>query len=74
MTALLAACRQYFAATFCFHARTESVGLGAATLPRLKCTLWQNNSPYPISFSIIIPALLATAAYQQPAKFPHHRM
>ncbi len=45
MTALLAARRKHFAATLRFHARTESVGLGAAALPRLKCTLWQNYSP-----------------------------
>jgi hypothetical protein len=45
MTALLAARRKHFAATLGFHTRTEPVSLGAATLPRLKCTLWQNNSP-----------------------------
>ena len=41
MTALLAACRQHFAATFGLHAHAESVGLSAAAFPRLICTLWQ---------------------------------
>jgi hypothetical protein len=46
MTALLAARGKHFAATLGLHARTKSVRLGAAALPRLKCTLWQSNPPY----------------------------
>jgi len=45
MTSLLAARRKDFAATLSLHARTKSVRLSAAALPRLKCTLWQNNPP-----------------------------
>ena len=47
MTSLLAASRKDFAATLGLHARTKPVRFGAAALPRLKCTLWQNNPPYP---------------------------
>jgi hypothetical protein len=64
MTALLAARSQHFAPAFRFHARPESVSLGAAALPRLKCTLWQNNSPYSISSF--------NAAQLASAKFPRH--
>src|SRR6516164_1883078 len=46
MTSLLAARREHFAATFSLHARTESVSLGAASFPRLKCTLRQSIPPY----------------------------
>jgi hypothetical protein len=46
MAALLAARRKHFAATLGLHARTKPVRLGAAALPRLKCTLWQSNPPY----------------------------
>ena len=47
MTALLAACRKNPTATLGLHARTKPVRLGAAALPRLKCTLWQSNPPLP---------------------------
>ena len=46
MTSLLAARREHFAATFSLHTRTESVCLGAASFPRLKCTLRQSIPPY----------------------------
>ena len=45
MTALLAACRQHLAATLGFHAHAKSVCLGAASFPRLICTLWQSIPP-----------------------------
>jgi len=45
MASLLAACRQHFAATRGFHARAETVRLGAPAFARLKCALWQNNPP-----------------------------
>jgi hypothetical protein len=46
MTSLLAARREHFTATFSLHTRTESVCLGAASFPRLKCTLRQSIPPY----------------------------
>src|SRR4030095_14986380 len=45
MTSLLAASRQDLAAAYGFHARTETVRLGAAAFARLKCALWQSNPP-----------------------------
>ena len=45
MTALLAARRQHLAATLRFHAHAKSVCLGAASFPRLICTLWQSIPP-----------------------------
>ena len=45
MASLLAACRQDLAASYRLHARAESVRLRAASLPRLKCALWQSNPP-----------------------------
>jgi hypothetical protein len=45
MTPLLAARGQHFAATLGLHAHAESVCLGAASFPRLICTLWQSNPP-----------------------------
>ena len=42
MTSLLAARREHFTATFSLHTRTESVCLGAASFPRLKCALRQS--------------------------------
>jgi hypothetical protein len=45
MASLLAACRQYLAATLRLHACAEAVRLGASAFPRLKCALWQNNPP-----------------------------
>src|SRR2546422_3750460 len=45
MASLLAARRQYPATAFRFHARAESVRLGAPALARLKCALWQSNPP-----------------------------
>jgi hypothetical protein len=45
MTALLAARRQHLAATLGFHAHAKSVCLGAASFPRLICTLWQSIPP-----------------------------
>ena len=42
MTALLAACREHFAASRGLHTRTESVRLGAPALARLICALWQS--------------------------------
>lgn len=50
MAALLAARRKDFAASGGLHARTKSVNLGAAALPRLICTLWQ-NSPLIVRYS-----------------------
>ena len=45
MAALLAARRQHFAAALGFHAHAKSVCLGAASFPRLICTLWQSIPP-----------------------------
>lgn len=45
MASLLAARRQDFAAAYGLHARAESVRLRAASLPRLKCALWQSTPP-----------------------------
>lgn len=45
MASLLAARRQDLAAAYRFHARAEPVRLRAASLPRLKCALWQSNPP-----------------------------
>jgi hypothetical protein len=45
MTALLAARRQHFTATFGLHAHAKPVCLGAAAFPRLICTLWQSIPP-----------------------------
>jgi hypothetical protein len=45
MTALLAACRQHFAATLGLHTHAEPVCLRAAAFPRLICTLWQSIPP-----------------------------
>ena len=45
MTALLAARRQNLAATYGLHAHAKSVCLGAASFPRLICTLWQSIPP-----------------------------
>jgi hypothetical protein len=45
MAALLAACRQHFAATLGLHSRAKPVCLGAAAFPRLICTLWQSIPP-----------------------------
>jgi hypothetical protein len=45
MTSLLAASREDLAAAYGLHARTKSVRLGAAAFARLKCALWQSNSP-----------------------------
>jgi hypothetical protein len=55
MTALLAARGKHFAATLGLHARTKSVRLGAAALPRLKCTLWQSNPPYGLDTARELP-------------------
>jgi hypothetical protein len=55
MTALLASRGKDFAATLGLHARTESVRLGAAALPRLKCTLWQSNPPYGLDTARELP-------------------
>jgi hypothetical protein len=46
MTPLLAARGQHLAAALGLHAHAESVCLGAASFPRLICTLWQSNPPY----------------------------
>jgi len=46
MTALLAACRQHFAATLGLHTHAKPVCLGAAAFPRLICTLWQSIPPW----------------------------
>jgi hypothetical protein len=45
MTSLLAARRKYFAPAYRLHAGTKPVCLGAATAPRLICTLRQSNFP-----------------------------
>jgi hypothetical protein len=45
MTALLAARRQHFAATFGLHTHAKPVCLGAPAFPRLICTLWQSIPP-----------------------------
>jgi len=45
MASLLAASRQYPAAAYGLHARTEPVRLGAAAFARLVCALWQSNPP-----------------------------
>jgi len=45
MTSLLAARRQNFPAANGLHARAKSVRLGATSLARLKCALWQSNPP-----------------------------
>ena len=45
MASLLAACRQDLAAAYGLHARAKSVRLGAASLARLICALWQSNPP-----------------------------
>src|SRR5262249_39106964 len=45
MASLLAASRQYLAAAYGLHARTEPVCLGAAAFARLVCALWQSNPP-----------------------------
>jgi len=45
MAALLAARRQHFAAAYGLHAHAKSVCLGAASFPRLICTLWQSIPP-----------------------------
>jgi len=62
MTSLLAACRQNLAATLGLHARTKSVRLGAAALPRLKCALWQNNPPYDLDTARKLPKFHPPAA------------
>jgi hypothetical protein len=45
MASLLAASRKNFPAACGLHARTKPVRLGAASLARLICALWQNNPP-----------------------------
>src|SRR5580700_1780826 len=45
MASLLAARRQYFAASYALHAYTKSVRLGAPPFIRLICSLWQSNPP-----------------------------
>jgi hypothetical protein len=45
MAPLLAACRKHLAAALGLHAHPKAVRLGAATLARLICTLWQSNPP-----------------------------
>lgn len=45
MASLLTAGRKDFPAAYRLHARAEPVRLGAASLARLICTLWQNNPP-----------------------------
>jgi hypothetical protein len=45
MASLLAASRKNFPAACGLHARTKPVRLGAASLARLICALWQNNLP-----------------------------
>src|ERR1700747_3317840 len=45
MASLLAARRQYPAATYGLHAHAKSVGLGAPAFPRLIGSLWQSNPP-----------------------------
>src|ERR1700719_4737104 len=45
MASLLAASRENFPAACGLHARTKPVRLGAASLARLICALWQNNPP-----------------------------
>jgi hypothetical protein len=46
MAALLAPRREHLAASCRFHARTESVRLGAPALARLISALWQSNPPF----------------------------
>jgi len=45
MTTLLAARRQDSSSPRTFHARAETMRLGAAAPPRLKRSLWQSNLP-----------------------------
>src|SRR5258708_37557508 len=45
MASLLAACRKNFPAAYRLHARAKPVRLGAASLARLICALWQNCPP-----------------------------
>src|SRR5216683_3799860 len=45
MASLLAASRKNSPAASGLHARTKPVRLGAASLARLICALWQNNPP-----------------------------
>jgi len=45
MASLLAAGRKNFPAACGLHARAKPVRLGAASLARLICALWQNNPP-----------------------------
>ena len=66
MTALLAARGKHFAATLGLHARTKSVRLGAASLPRLKCTLWQSNPPYSLDTACELPEFHPSAALHRP--------
>lgn len=56
MTALLTPCGEDLAATRCLHARTKSVCLSAAALPRLIGTLWQSHSPRFVVVPAGIPA------------------
>ncbi len=76
MTSLLAAGRKDFAATLGLHARTKSVRFGAAALPRLKCTLWQNNPPYwirPANSPSFTPRQLYAACSHSEAGWPWGR-
>jgi hypothetical protein len=66
MTSLPAARRKDFAATLGLHARTKSVRFGAAALPRLKCTLWQNNPPYDLDTARELPKFHPLAAFCRP--------
>ncbi len=56
MASLLAARRQYFAASDGLHAYPKSVRLRAPPFIRLICSLWQSNPPLvPIPVTAIIP-------------------
>ena len=61
MASLLAARRQYFAASYGLHAYTKSVCLGAPPFPRLICSLWQSNPPLFV-FPATIPCFIVRGA------------
>ena len=66
MTALLAARRKDLTATLGLHARTKPVRLGAAALPRLKCTLWQSNPPLQSGYGPRTPQISSSGGSSPP--------
>jgi hypothetical protein len=60
MASLLAARRQYFAASDGLHAYAKSVRLGAPPFIRLICSLWQSNPPL---VSVPVPAIIPCSYY-----------